>query len=75
MFFKKKVVEIKKEFDEKEAFLRGFECGFSKAWEWQKPYMQLAADKLKESLYQEAMNKALDDLEPTIQRRIKAIGH
>jgi hypothetical protein len=54
-------------------WLKGFEAGFNKAWDWMKPYMQLANNNLKKSLYDEAMGQAIKDLEPTIKKRLEAL--
>mgnify|MGYP001575864416 CR=1 FL=1 len=54
-----------------EVWLKGFEAGFLKAWDWMKPFVDGTEQKLKKSLYDDAMNEAIKNLEPTIQNRIK----
>ena len=72
MFWKKK----EKEMNASEiAYLKGIDTGFKMAWEYMVPYMQESKEKVRDKLYQEAMVKALSDLEPTIKKRLEASGN
>ena len=73
MFWDKKK-ENQQDLNVQGILLRGFELGFKCAWDFAMPYMQDAKKELEEKLYQKAMTKALDDLEPTI-KRIESLGH
>ena len=42
---------------QEDIWLKGFEAGFNKAWEWMKPYMQDASDRVRKQIYEEAMNQ------------------
>ena len=60
--------------DIQEVWLKGFETGFRCAWDWMVPYMQEARDEVKKKAYEQAMDKALQDLEPTV-RRMESLGY
>lgn len=62
------------DFDPKLLWLRGFEEGFRCAWNWMAPYMQEAKEEVRKKCYEKAMEKALQDLEPTV-KRLEEIGY
>ena len=52
----------------------GFKEGFGRAWEWMRPYMQESKEEVRKLIYEEAMDHTLEQLEPTIKKRLEALG-
>lgn len=51
-----------------------FSLGFSKAWDMMVPLMTSGIDKSKEAIFNLAIDQAMANLEPVIQKRIEDAG-